>query len=228
MVCMFPLKLCTKLHIPILNFLLVVTMKLKGNKNFHTANKLLFYIPLKYYLKKVPYFSKICYHTHFRDLKQVAVVLLLLHLVGIRRPYALQWKIVNCFKSSFMRGTDQWTNRCMGRLAEGQTHTPACTCSMVISQGFVFPLQEEKVARIHSLCNILNPHKPACSQSYFWLNSCTLTVPLTIPCQYHKLKNPSILGSSWKLNLSASEELNRELKFSITMVNIYCSQAQHL
>jgi len=70
------------------------------------------------------------------------------------------------------------------------THTPACTCSMVISQGYVFPLEEEKEARIHSLCNTLNPHKPACSQSCFWLKSCTFTVPLTIPCQYHNLKTP--------------------------------------
>ena len=51
---------------------------------------------------------------------------------------------------------------------------------------------------------------------------------ITIPCQYHKLKNPSILDSSWKLNLSASEELSRELKVSLTMVNIYCSHTQHL
>jgi len=87
MICMFLFNLCTNLHIPILNCSFVVTMKLKRNKNFHTANMLLFYIPLKYYLKKVPYFSKICYHIHFRDLKQVALMLLLLHLVGIRCPH---------------------------------------------------------------------------------------------------------------------------------------------
>jgi hypothetical protein len=32
----------------------------------------------------------------------------------------------------------------MGRMADRQTHT----CSMVISQGYVFPLEEEKEARI--------------------------------------------------------------------------------
>lgn len=187
MICMFLFNLCTNLHIPILNCSLVITMKLKGNKSFHTANMPLFYIPLKYYLKKIPYFSKIWYHIHFRDLKQVALMLLLLHLVSIRCPHTLQWKLVNCFKSSFMCGADQWTNKCMGRLTDGQTHTPARIRSMVISQGYVLPLDEEKGARIHSLCNTLNPHKPACGQSCLWLNSCTLTVPLTIPCQYHKL-----------------------------------------
>jgi len=87
---MFLFNLCAKLHISILNCSLVVIMKLKGNKNFHTAKMLLYYIPLKYYIKKVPYFSKICYHTHFKDLKQVTLVLLLLHLIGIRCPHTLQ------------------------------------------------------------------------------------------------------------------------------------------
>ena len=123
MICMFLFNLCTKFHMPILNCSLVVTMKLKGNKNFHTANMLLFYIPLKYYLNKALYFSQICYHTHFRDLKQVALVLLLLHFADIRCPHTIQWKLVNCFKSSFTWGTYEWTNRCMGRLEEGQAHT---------------------------------------------------------------------------------------------------------